>query len=1047
MYTEHMRRLTAFLLIWMGWSVLGFAQLPVIRSYAPQEYHAGERNWQFTQSAEGYLYVANDEGLLVYDGARWRLIEVPGRTVRALGTDRQGHVFVGTKTDFGYIETDPQGREHYASLRNRLPDSTQIIGTIFDLSVGAEAVFLESQTAILRIDLTDPTWPVTRYPISEYIIGTQLIHGTYYVVGEEHLYAFRGQQFRRIRSVTLNLEDYIFGLASVGEQGALAFTDQNHILYFENGLEGDYQLWNTELDRYIRQNNLSLYFGFCEQNRGMRQFEENIYAFPTVDGGVLITDEQGNLQHHITSDRGLSSNSVYDAYFDNEGSLWLATNRGLSKLLFTLPLRKFSGPDGLEPPVLSVLPAGSTLYAGTHHGLFLQRNREEPFQFIPETDAQIWQLKSWRGGVLAASGNKGVMFVEGDRLMHQFRTEVATMSVLTPNDADDLVFAGLYNGFQILRYTEQGFRSLYSSEEIRGVVRSQVYDAPRRTLWLGTDDSGLYRLRFSADENGRLDYAHPEVTHLNQLSGISLREHNQVVGRDSLLWVTGVNRLYRLDPADMTLRVDTLCYTSWFGAYPNLKQDLYGRVWIKNRKRVVSQTPGLASEVDSLALISLESRMYDIALVNRNLAWIAASDGLYRKELQAKDIMPVQRLAYRSVSVAGKEQPLNSESNPTGYEWPYKSGNMEFELASPTYQQEEQLRYRFRLDGLQDTWSPWSDEASYEIGYVPEGSYTLHAEVTDLIGTKVAAAPLAFTIDAPWYRTPWSYGLYLMGIGFLIWGFSSYRNQRLIRRSEYLSQLVAARTEYITQKNEELHHQTEELRRANELKTQFMNMAVHDLRNPLAVIVGLTDLLRHDGHDEKTRVDYLTQIERVANRMLNRVNRVLTDSKTTGELDTDQLVPVEINGVIREVVTRCRILADRKGQTLDVDFGALSEVMGNPEILADVFENVVGNAIKYGPKQSSVKVSVSRVSNQSSPQEWVQVVVSDNGPGIPPEEHAEVFKAYYTSTTKPTGDEHSTGLGLYIVRSVLLKLGGSVTILSDPEKRPGTTIQMRLPAI
>jgi signal transduction histidine kinase len=284
-------------------------------------------------------------------------------------------------------------------------------------------------------------------------------------------------------------------------------------------------------------------------------------------------------------------------------------------------------------------------------------------------------------------------------------------------------------------------------------------------------------------------------------------------------------------------------------------------------------------------------------------------------------------------------------------------------------------------------------------------------------------------------------------LGGVLWGFSSYRNYQLIKRGEYLTSLVEQRTENIMQKNEELLEQAEELRKANDLRSQFLDMAVHDLRNPLGVISGLADLIRSEDPEPEERRNYLQQIERVSGKMLQRVNRLLADSKLDNQLVADKLEMVDMNDLVREVVTRSRVLADRKQQKLEVDFGAQCRVVAEPDLLQDVLDNLISNAIKYGPIDSTVSVTVQRVTHKKQKRDWVEVSVQDEGPGIAEQDQLNVFEAYYTAGSKPSGNESSTGLGLYIAQQVARKLGGEISIQSQPRRQAGSTFLLRLPAI
>src|SRR5439155_4876651 len=92
------------------------AGLPFLRNYSPKEYGAQAQNWAVTQDRRGLIYIGNNDGVLVYDGVRWRTIRVANRSqVRSLDVDAAGTVYVGARGDFGYLAADESGTLRYVS--------------------------------------------------------------------------------------------------------------------------------------------------------------------------------------------------------------------------------------------------------------------------------------------------------------------------------------------------------------------------------------------------------------------------------------------------------------------------------------------------------------------------------------------------------------------------------------------------------------------------------------------------------------------------------------------------------------------------------------------------------------------------------------------------------------------------------------------------------------------------------------------------------------------------------------------------------------------
>ncbi len=228
-----------------------------------------------------------------------------------------------------------------------------------------------------------------------------------------------------------------------------------------------------------------------------------------------------------------------------------------------------------------------------------------------------------------------------------------------------------------------------------------------------------------------------------------------------------------------------------------------------------------------------------------------------------------------------------------------------------------------------------------------------------------------------------------------------------------------------------------ELERAQELKDQLLRIASHDLKSPLANIGMIRFLLRDAVADNPAALEFVDMLDNVSDHMLAVIRDFLdTAAIQSGELD---LVPesLPVSEVIFEVCEQYRLPALRKQITLDI-----TQVDG--EIHADrmrtvqALDNLISNAIKYSPVESVVTVAAYIMLDT------VRIAVTDAGPGIPDEERSRLFTQFGRLSTRPTGGESSTGLGLWIVKHLVTIQGGRVGV--DSPSGQGSTFWMELPA-
>lgn len=225
----------------------------------------------------------------------------------------------------------------------------------------------------------------------------------------------------------------------------------------------------------------------------------------------------------------------------------------------------------------------------------------------------------------------------------------------------------------------------------------------------------------------------------------------------------------------------------------------------------------------------------------------------------------------------------------------------------------------------------------------------------------------------------------------------------------------------------------------NQLKNKFLGIAAHDLRNPLASIRGFSELLLSDDMDPLTedQHEFIKTIHSLSQDMLNLVNDLLDVSVIeSGKLELKRQ-PGSLKVLIEERIHINSILAKNKQMKLHESLATVPEVSFDYSRIAQVVDNLISNAIKYSPSGSNIFVSLNQQGMKA------QISVRDEGPGIEPEEQKRLFGEFQRLSTKPTGGEKSTGLGLSIVKKIVEAHNGTTAVESQPGA--GSTFTFILP--
>lgn len=230
----------------------------------------------------------------------------------------------------------------------------------------------------------------------------------------------------------------------------------------------------------------------------------------------------------------------------------------------------------------------------------------------------------------------------------------------------------------------------------------------------------------------------------------------------------------------------------------------------------------------------------------------------------------------------------------------------------------------------------------------------------------------------------------------------------------------------LARKNEELEKSNIELLGLNKLKNKFLGMAAHDLRNPLTSISGLSEILMGDAFGPLTgdQKEYLAVINTASNDMLALVNDLLDISVIESGRIELRPGPVSLAGLLEERIKVAAVVAAAKNITIEAALSPAAPVACDRNRIAQVVDNLIGNAIKFSPAGSKVHVSLT----QDGP--GVRVSIRDEGPGIPDPEQARLFGEFQRLSVQPTGNEKSTGLGLAIVKKIISAHGGGMEVES-----------------
>jgi signal transduction histidine kinase len=248
------------------------------------------------------------------------------------------------------------------------------------------------------------------------------------------------------------------------------------------------------------------------------------------------------------------------------------------------------------------------------------------------------------------------------------------------------------------------------------------------------------------------------------------------------------------------------------------------------------------------------------------------------------------------------------------------------------------------------------------------------------------------------------------------------QNRRLLEELQHANALLEAR---VIERTEALEDANYRLRNLVEQRDRFIGMAAHDLRTPIQVVQGFTDLLLHPQTRPDEFGEFVLIIQDTLRDMLTLLNNLLDITAIeSGKIILNPAL-VNVNSFIERVAKRNRMLAEKKGIHLNAavepDVPAFSF---DQQRIEQVLNNLLSNAFKFSYSGSTVSIDVKRLGKE------IILEIADQGIGIPEEEISKIFNEFQRTSNQPTGSESSTGLGLSICRRLIELHEGSIGVTS-----------------
>ena len=800
----------------------GFAQeLPPIVKYAPTLYGAGNQNWMISQDKNHFMFFANNDGLLEFNGANWTLYPSPNETIIRSVKVIDNKIYTGCYMEFGYWVKQPDGQLKYTSLSNSIKNKILDDEQFWNILNYDQWVIFQSLNRIYIYDTKTAQFNIIT-PNSNIIKSFRTNNAIYFQTHKEGLFEIENGKSKQISNNPMFQNDKIVNIFSIDE-GILIQTQSNGLYRFING---NLTRFSTDIDSKLTSE--SVY-------SSQMLFDGN-FILGTISDGIFILSNQGKIMYHIAQNNGLSNNTALSLFEDSDKNVWVGLDNGINCINLQSPVKSYSDNTGNLGTVYASILHNGKLYIGTNQGLFYKNyESNDQFQFIKGTKGQVWSLFEY-DGTLFCGHDSGTFIIENGDAKNIF-SQFGTWKFETVPNHKNILLQGNYYGISVL---EKINNQWVFKNKISGFDYSAKYFEITNSneIYVSHEYKGVFRFQLDNDLK--------KATNIYAYKAPEKGKNASIVKFNNAIYYANKDGIFKLNSKTKQFEKDKLLsavfekdeYTSG-----RLIVDKSNRIWLFSKNYIhYFSLSKLSSELKQNAIpipSALTNSMLgyeNITQISNAIYLIGTADGFYTININDLSFKNYS-VSISNISINKLNQHYTNCSIQDNGNFKYDENNITFSYTVPEYNKYINAEYQYLLEGMQDNWSEWSSKSSINFKNLSPGNYTFKVRAKIANSSPENIAVYKFTIKKPWYATNLAIIFYIILIMILAHLINkTYKNyyqkqrEKLIEENNLLleikeleneQQLMKVRNDQLSQefdaKNKELAVSTMSLIKKNEL--------------------------------------------------------------------------------------------------------------------------------------------------------------------------------------------------------------------------------------
>lgn len=769
-------------------------------NYSNEQYKLVVQNWHIEQDNKHVMFIANAQGVVIFNGFYWQLIKLPNNPhVRSLLKSKENTIYVGAQNDFGILKESAQGYR-YQSLAYKIPGDKHQFNDIWEIVEMGNHIFFREPSQIflyqkekdIKILKPEGTWTFMG-KINDKIVAQDSKKG---------LLEYTNTGWKKLIDNDLIGKSIITGIVPYQENGFLISTQDEGLFLLNDGQVMAFKPSKNYADDIFKH----VYT--------IKRLKNESYIMGTISHGLIRMDAKGMIIDVWNKKNGLLSNNIRYVYEDHEQNIWMAMENGLSYVSLNSPLRYLITDTDKESSGYTAVRYNNQYWFGTSDAVYRTKGNSlfETFEFerVPKTEGQVWNLQVIQNQLLV-SHDKGLFNLSSGEAKKIYSNIGTWRLVDQPNSQTPFVI-GTYTGLQQLNQLDNS--SIIDKQKIQGIdesLRFLVYESYSSSYWGSHPFRGVYQ--FHPDfENKKLS----KTTLYGKKDGLPDDFHNYIFQVDNQLLIGTLDGIYLFSNLEKKFIPHPIYHKYTKGlAIQFIGNDPHGNLWISAAAKVyvlqknstgytLMSIPELNEKtIGGFASINVQDLSHVLIGINKGFIHLDFLNYHWKKPAPFfnKIILPRSMDTLLAIPFETKQDNIPKLS--------YKQNALHFEFGTLEYTNPQEVEFSYMLQGFDQEYSDWSTKSEKDYTNLPAGKYTFIVNCRFGSDAQSESIQYSFYISPPWYKSHLAYLSYLLFISYLAFSVFSRLQKKYILKHEQQQQrlqleLETAEKEVMKLKNDKL---------------------------------------------------------------------------------------------------------------------------------------------------------------------------------------------------------------------------------------------------